>query len=112
MTTFPQFPNAGVGVSGEPIRGTITLQVPATPAHAAIARSAVTRLHGWDHGMDRARAEPLLFSAWMRALAARLFADEMGPAFTTGQWPRQIRAALTDDPRWCDDTRSPAIAAK
>ena len=41
MATFPQFPNTGVGVSGEPIRGTITLQVPATAAHTAIARSAV-----------------------------------------------------------------------
>jgi len=41
MATFPQFPETGVGVSGEPIRGTITLQVPATPAHTAIARSAV-----------------------------------------------------------------------
>lgn len=78
-------------------------------ALSATARSAVTRLHGWDHGMDRARAEPLLFSAWMRALAARLFADEMGAAFSPGQWPRQIRAALTDDPRWCDDTRSAAV---
>ena len=41
MATFPQFPETGVGVSGEPIRGTITLQVPATSAHTAIARSAV-----------------------------------------------------------------------
>ena len=41
MATFPIFPETGVGVSGEPIRGTITLQVPATPAHTAIARSAV-----------------------------------------------------------------------
>lgn len=72
------------------------------------ARNAVTRLHGWDHGMDRARPEPLLFSAWMRALAARLFADEMGGAFSTGQWPRQIRTALTEEPRWCDDIRTPA----
>jgi serine/threonine-protein kinase RsbW len=41
MATFPQVPETGVGVSGEPIRGTITLQVPATSAHTAIARSAV-----------------------------------------------------------------------
>ena len=31
--------------------------------------------------MHRDRPEPLLFAAWLRALAHTLFADEFGPAF-------------------------------
>jgi len=95
-------------------RELLPLLLRAVDAEASLspaARAAVTRLHGWDHGMDRARAEPLVFSAWMRALAARLFADDLGPAFTPGLWPRQVRAALTGPPRWCDDTGSTAVEA-
>ena len=35
----------------------------------------------WDGAMLRDRPEPLIFSAWARALARRIYGDELGANF-------------------------------
>ena len=76
------------------------------PTHAD-AGDALALLRGWGVPvMDRARAEPLLFTAWMETLTRRLFADELGPVFES--WagrsrPLPIKRALTGEGAWCDD---------
>ncbi len=42
------------------------------------ARSALERLRGWDGTMDKDRAEPLIFEAWLYEMHHLLFADRLG----------------------------------
>lgn len=63
-------------------------------------------LAAWDGAMDRARPEPLLYSALLRHLERRLFADEFAPAgepFHAPRLPVTIRL-LQENSAWCDDT--------
>lgn len=76
----------------------------------ARARQALAALRTWDGTMDRARAEPLVFVAWLRALNRRLYADELGAAFES-YWrlrPVFVKRALTDRRQWCDDVKTSA----
>lgn len=79
------------------------------PTHSDAA-AALTTLRAWDPPvMDATRPEPLLMAAWMDALTARLFADDLGGAFE--DWagrprPLPVRLALTEAPGWCDDVGS------
>ena len=74
-------------------------------------RSAVlARLRGWDGTMDRRRAEPLIFVAWLRALNHRLYGDETGAVFPD-LWrlrPVFVHETLKRDGDWCDNVRTPA----
>lgn len=71
-------------------------------------RDAANLLATWNGAMLRDRPEPLLFSAWARALSKRIFADEMGDAFDDN-WGYQ--AAFTvrvlsntgSSAHWCDN---------
>ncbi len=76
----------------------------------AATEAALDLLRAWDGAMTTDRPEPVVFAAWIATLHERLFADELGPMMP--QY-RRIRAAtliriLTDEPRWCDDRRTPA----
>ena len=76
----------------------------------AATGTALDLLRDWDGAMAADRPEPVVFAGWTAALHERLFADELGPLLP--QY-RRIRAAtllriLTDEPRWCDDRRTPA----
>jgi penicillin amidase len=73
------------------------------------ARRAVAMLKNWDGRMDRRRAEPLIFSAWLRELNHLLYADELGPLFAD-YWdlrPDVVEAMLTQRRQWCDDVTTP-----
>ncbi len=74
-------------------------------------RSAVhARLRAWDGTMDRRRAEPLIFVAWLRALNRRLYGDETGAVFPD-LWrlrPVFVYETLTRGEIWCDDTTTPS----
>ena len=85
----------------------LLLRFPATGARDRKARAVLRR---WDGAMDRTRPEPLIFSAWMRALARALFADETGALYPARlrRRPRVLRTMLTRDTRWCDDVRTTA----
>jgi penicillin amidase len=62
----------------------------------------------WDGTMRGSALEPLLFTAWVRSFARRLYADELGPYFSS-QWthnpPLLLGALRAGDARmaWCDD---------
>ena len=75
------------------------------------SRAAVlARLRGWDGTMDRRRAEPLIFTAWLRALNRRLYGDETGGVFL-GLWrlrPVFVRETLKRNDGWCDDIATPS----
>lgn len=69
----------------------------------------LARLRAWDGTMDRRRAEPLVFVAWLRALNRRLYGDETGAAILD-VWrlrPVFVLATLKRDGAWCDDVATP-----
>ncbi len=72
---------------------------------AADAAQILTR---WDGAMLRDRPEPLIFSAWARALARRIFGDELGANFENywgyrDQVTLRVLDNVDDAGRWCDD---------
>lgn len=72
------------------------------------AGEAAQLLMNWDGAMLRERSEPLLFSAWARALAPRIFRDELGANFERywgyrDQFTLRVLDNVDDAGRWCDD---------
>ncbi|MBL27389.1 MAG: acyl-homoserine-lactone acylase [Rhodospirillaceae bacterium] len=70
------------------------------------ARAAIALIRGWDQQMRRDRPEPLIFSAWYRALTRLVYADELGDAFPNawGFRTKFMRRVLDgEEARWCDD---------
>jgi penicillin amidase len=90
-------------------RALLPLLLPARPA-TALGQKALSLMRGWDGTMDRNRPQPLIYTAWLRALVRLIFADEVGEAYPT--WARlhaaQVIAVLTRHPAWCDDVRTQA----
>ena len=83
-----------------------------TKPRSAEARQALALLSSWDGSMTADRPEPLIMTAWWRALARALYADELGDAFEANwlQRPVFIGNVLADkdgQSRWCDDVRTP-----
>ena len=76
----------------------------AEPSNETI-RQALAMLGRWDHGMQRDRAEPLIYMAWLRELMRVLLADELGPVFEDywGIRIEVIHRALGERTQWCDD---------
>jgi penicillin amidase len=81
----------------------------AVPPRTTRARAAHDMLRRWDFAMARDRPEPLIYAAWMAALARGLYGDELGPAFAQFRAPRPaaIQRMLTQDKAWCDDVTTP-----
>jgi penicillin amidase len=70
-----------------------------------IAGTARRLLSAWDGAMARERPEPLIFTAWLRALNRRLYEHRLGPDFPA-VWdlkPTFVKNVLTIQQRWCDD---------
>jgi penicillin amidase len=79
--------------------------------HDDRGRRAVALLKSWDGRMDRRRAEPLIFVAWLRELNRLLYADELGPLFAD-YWdlrPDVVELMLTQRRQWCDDVTTPGV---
>lgn len=91
----------------------LPLLLKAAPWPTAQAGAAAALLAKWDYAMDKDRPEPLLFSAWERALVRRLLADKLGADFHNA-WSHHaqfVLAVLRNDngeARWCDDTTTRA----
>ena len=84
----------------------------AKSAHA-LAPAAQRELAAFDGTMAADKAAPLIFWAWSRRLAERLFADEMG-AENWERSGRSFRDAMENvlerhDAWWCDDKTTPAV---
>ena len=74
---------------------------PAGPRESA----AIELMRQWDDRMDQDRPEPLIFSAWVRAINQRLFQSRLGGIYGR-YWSPSLRATqniLQNDPAWCGD---------
>ena len=79
----------------------------ARPASAG-GKRALQMLREWDGAMARDRPEPLLFTAWLRELNRRVYADELG-SLMDDYWrlrPHVIKRIWDRDRAWCDDPRT------
>ena len=75
------------------------------------AAEAAALVAAWDGSMDVDKPQPLIFHAWLRALTARLFADELGPLFGDA-WdgdPRVVGDVLARAGGWCNDVVTPTL---
>ncbi|MGD9537918.1 MAG: penicillin acylase family protein [Alphaproteobacteria bacterium] len=89
--------------------GILPLLLDTTRTEDAGAKAALERLAGFDGEMASERPEPLIYMAWMRELVRALFADELGGGFEE-YWAIRlapVRAALTTNREFCDDTGTP-----
>lgn len=96
-------------VVSTPARELMAILGAAQPLTAA-GRDALARLKAWDGTMAADRPEPLLFHAWRRELAERVFADDFGALaadfVTTADTTRALLHVLTTESTardWCDD---------
>lgn len=85
----------------------------AGPFPAGDAKAAQL-LVNWNGAMDANRPEPLVWAAWARALARRIYADELGPLFRNfwGYRPEftlRVLDGIDGEERWCDDRSTPQI---
>jgi penicillin G amidase len=74
---------------------------------AAASGEAVDLLSRWDYVMDRDRPEPLIYSAWIKALEQRLLADQVGgmlPELVSVLTEQSVKALIRPDSLFCDDT--------
>ena len=74
----------------------------------------VAAMAAWDREMRADAPEPLIFSAWHRHLAKRIYADELGEKFERywGSKPNFLHRVLAgegDYARWCDDVTTTAV---
>jgi penicillin amidase len=80
-----------------------------TIAKSDNTREAVERLLHWDFHMDRDKAEPLLFTAWLREFSRAVLFGRFGDA-VSDYWdlrPGVMEAVLTQRQEWCDDPKRP-----
>lgn len=85
------------------------------------ARKALNLLHAWSGEMWAERAEPLIFTAWMRFAAWRIFSDELGEPLLRDYWEQKnvhqsmvnVLADRDGQSRWCADvSRKEAVDAQ
>jgi penicillin amidase len=77
-------------------------------------RRALDLLAEWNGEMNEHLPEPLLYSAWMRALQTRLIRDELGPL--ANEWPRpepvfleRVFRDIDGASVWCDIIQSAPV---
>lgn len=82
------------------------------------SRDALALLAGWQGEMSVDRPQPLIFNAWTRELARRIFTDELGEPLMKDYFEqRNVHAAMVNvlqdrngQSSWCRDTRPGAVA--
>ncbi len=86
------------------------LMLQAPPASKR-AEAVIERLKAWDGRMDRSRAAPLIFVAWLREFTRSVLADKLGSAFEDywGLHPDVVHLILTEHGEWCDDRETEAV---
>ncbi len=77
----------------------------------AEAEAAIGPLRDWDYRMEMDAPEPLIYSAWLRALERQLLRDELGEVFPEmadgDAW--RVFNLLGADSLWCDDVATTAV---
>jgi penicillin amidase len=73
------------------------------------AEGVVTMLRGWDGRMSGESAEPLIYTAWIKALSQAIYADEFGEMFdeVLDTHILFLVNVLRENSAWCDDTTTP-----
>ncbi len=76
--------------------------------------AAAKLVAAWNGAMAADRPEPLIFAAWARALARRIYGDELGPEFRNfwGYRPEftlRVLDGVEGEQRWCDDRATPQV---
>ncbi len=77
-------------------------------------REALDRLAAWNGEMSEHDPEPLIFTAWLRALTRRLAEDELGLLFREVAGPRPLFVErvfhdVDGAGRWCDVVKTPEV---
>ncbi len=88
----------------------LPLMLDMTPA-SEVASNVAEDLNAWNRDMSLDAAEPLVFSAWYRTFSRLVYADELGPLFSS-YWnirPLFIAKILKEKPIWCDDQATETI---
>jgi penicillin amidase len=75
---------------------------------SGVDAAAAGLIADWNGAMQRDRPEPLIFAAWARALARRIYADELGANFVAywgyrEQFTLRVLDNIEGAGRWCDD---------
>jgi penicillin G amidase len=70
--------------------------------------NVATLLAAWNGAMLANRPEPLIFAAWARALARRIYGDELGTRFSNfwgyrTEFTLRVLDGVDGEQRWCDD---------
>lgn len=107
MDSFAAIQKDHVSLAAQEILPVLRKAVPRTER----GRAALGRLQEWNGSMDADRAEPLVFTAWMRVASYAIFSDELGDALMKDYWEqrnvhRSTINALQDKDgqgRWCAD---------
>lgn len=75
------------------------------------AKQALAMLAHWDGKMDKDRAEPLIFEAWLSAMRRIMINEKTGLALTEkGPYAASARyALLSDHPQWCATPQAPDL---
>jgi penicillin G amidase len=103
-----QSPEASAAIQGDDIslsaRTLLPVMLEAKP-HDKEAPDLFDKLRHWNARMDRGAMEPLLFSAWMRALMRAVLEPRLGPMFETfwTERPDILYLVLTAQRGWCGD---------
>jgi penicillin amidase len=76
--------------------------------------AAAKLIADWNGAMDANRPEPLIFAAWARALARRIYGDELGPEFRSfwayrPEFTLRVLDGTDGQQRWCDDRATPQV---
>ncbi len=112
MASFAEMQKDHVSLAAQEILPLLHKTVPKTDR----AKEALDTLQGWNGSMDANRPEPLIFTAWMRMVSRRIFADELGEALMKDYWEqRNVHLSTVNvlknkdgQSRWCADTAQPA----
>jgi penicillin amidase len=76
--------------------------------------NAASLIAQWNGAMLAGRPEPLIFAAWARALARRIYGDEFGPRFPNfwgyrAEFTLRVLDGVDGEERWCDDRATPEV---
>ncbi len=72
-------------------------------------RSALDLMRAWDGKMERNAPQPLIFSAWLKALQRLIAGDELQDLYAALSPPRPlfVKSVLSRNRGWCDDVSTP-----
>jgi penicillin amidase len=81
------------------------------------AKAALDAVSKWDGAMAADRAEPLIFTAWMREASRRIFADKLGDALMKDYWEQRnvhqpmvnVLKNVNGQASWCNATAAAAV---